>query len=336
MNTGASEGSWAIRLSIQLYRRLLVAYPNAFRREYGAHMAQVFGDCCREAAQVEGVVGLWRYWLMAFGDLIGSALAERRRQEFGMSRTVWVRLGSLAAIVGGTTAALFAVFGSVMAEAQALDPASPLARNIFPFQVILWEATSVVSALYLLALIGLSLQGASRAGALGWIGIATGVIGTVLSALGAWVLSSLVYPQRVTCMSLLDCRMDNSKYYDTFGAGGQVFGMMLFAVGMTLYGIAALRYQVLPRWNGAPALLGLLALLVVAVFFFDVLARPGADLVWSLQHVLVDAGPLRLNLVEGVVPLLLAAAWIALGVALFPRKGERTAPQAIPANGSAG
>lgn len=43
MNAGGSERSWAIRLSIHLYRRLLVAYPDAFRREYGAHMAQVFG-----------------------------------------------------------------------------------------------------------------------------------------------------------------------------------------------------------------------------------------------------------------------------------------------------
>jgi len=62
MNAGASERSWAIRLSIQLYRRLLVAYPDTFRREYGAHMAQVFADCCREAAHADGVVGLWRYW----------------------------------------------------------------------------------------------------------------------------------------------------------------------------------------------------------------------------------------------------------------------------------
>jgi hypothetical protein len=82
--------------------------------------------------------------------------------------------------------------------------------------------------------------------------------------------------------------------------------------------------------------LGLLALLVIAVFFFNVRARAGADHAWSLQLVLLEAGTLRLNLVEGVVPLLLAAAWIALGVALFPRRGEGTAPQAIPANGSAG
>jgi hypothetical protein len=40
--------------------------------------------------------------------------------------------------------------------------------------------------------------------------------------------------------------------------------------------------------------------------------------------------------VDGVEALLLAVAWIALGVALFPRKEERAAPQAIPANGSVG
>jgi hypothetical protein len=143
---------------------LLVAYPDAFRREYGAHMAQVFGDCCWEAAQADGAVGLWRYWLTAFGDLLGSALAERRRQEIRMSRTVWIRLGSLAAIVGGTMAALFALFGLVMGGALLLDPTSPLARDSFPFQVKVREASPVVSALNLLALVGLSLRGARRAG----------------------------------------------------------------------------------------------------------------------------------------------------------------------------
>jgi hypothetical protein len=185
MNAGASEGSWAIRLSIQLYRRLLVAYPDAFRREYGAHMAQVFGDCCHEAAHADGVAGLWRSWLMAFGDLIGSALAERRRQEFRMSRTVWVRLGSLAAIVGGTTAALFAAFGLVLTEAQLLDMKESFVSSIAHFQYTVWEATPVVSALYLLALVGLSLRGVSRAGALEWIGITTSANGTILIAIGA-------------------------------------------------------------------------------------------------------------------------------------------------------
>jgi hypothetical protein len=135
-----------------------------------------------------------------------------------------------------------------------------------------------------------------------------------------------VYSQLDGCVSPSNCSIGLPYYYDAVVGGGQLFGIMLFAVGMTLYGVAALRHQALPRWNGAPALLGLLALLVVASYFVAMRAHLGAD----------DAGVLRLELVYYVEALLLAAAWIALGVALFPRKEERAAPQAIPANGSVG
>jgi hypothetical protein len=326
MNAGASKGPWAIRLSIQFYRRLLFAYPGAFRREYGAHMAQVFGDCCREAAHANGVVGLWRYWLTAFGDLIGSALAERRRQEFRMSRTVWIRLGSLAAIVGGITAALFAAFGLVMSGAQLLDLASPLARDIFPFQVTVWEAAPVLSAPYLLALIGLSLRGASRAGALGWIGATTSVIGMFLVAAGNGYWSALIYSQADGCVSPTNCNVYDPQQYAQAAVLAQVLGILLFAVGMILYGAASLRHQVLSRWNGAPLLIGLLALRSPVSWVFVAFFSAGTDYF----------GVMRVGLVLSAVDLLLALAWIALGVALLPRKEEQAAPQAIPANGSVG
>ena len=93
--------SRALRLSLLVYSRLLALYPKAFRREYGAHMAQVFRDCCREALHTNGITGLWRYWFIALGDLVVSVFAERRHQEISMSRTMWIRLGSLAAIIAG-------------------------------------------------------------------------------------------------------------------------------------------------------------------------------------------------------------------------------------------
>jgi hypothetical protein len=323
MNAGASEGSWTIRLSIRIYRRLLVAYPDAFRREYGAHMAQVFGDCRRETAQADGVVGLWRYWLTAFGDLIGSALAERRRQEFRMSRTVWARLGSLAAIGSGTTAALFALFGLLKGGAYLLDQMSPLARDSIPVQVKVWEVTPVVSALYLLALVGLSLQGARRAGALGWIGATMSMIGTALIAASNGYYSALIYAQADGCVSSINCAFYFPQPYEQAAELAQAIGVLLFAVGMILYGVASLRQQVLSRWNGAPLLIGLLALcspasrIIFALFF-----SAGSDYF----------GIMRVSVALAAVELLLAGAWIALGVALYPRNEERAASQAIPAN----
>ncbi|HEY7094716.1 MAG TPA: hypothetical protein VH393_16150 [Ktedonobacterales bacterium] len=337
MNAGASERSWAVRLSIQLYRRLLVAYPQAFRREYGAHMVQVFGDCCREASHADGAVGLWRYWLMAFGDLMRSALAERRQQEMHMSRTAWVRLGSLAAMVGGSTAAIFALVGLVLAEAQLLAPDSPVARDLFAFQLTVWQVTGwevapVVWVLYLLALIGLAVRGASRGTALGWIGITTSVIGAFLIAAANGYWSALVYSysQGSECTRGLVCGP-----YVPAALNVQLLATIPFAVGMILYGIAGLRQQVLRRWNGAPLLIGALALLSPASYIYAMRYGAGTDYVGQLRY-MDYVGELRVDLVLGVLALVSAAAWIVLGMALFPRKEERAAPQAIPANGSVG
>ncbi len=54
MSANTRMTPWTVRLSVQMYQRLLVAYPQSFRREYGAPMPQVFRDCCREAASTGG------------------------------------------------------------------------------------------------------------------------------------------------------------------------------------------------------------------------------------------------------------------------------------------
>jgi hypothetical protein len=216
-----------------------------------------------------------------------------------------------------------------MPRAQLLDVNSPFARGIFPFQVTVWEATQVVSALYLLVLVGLSLRGASRAGSLGWIGATMSVMGTVLVAASNGYWSALAYSQADGCVNPSICSLYFPQQYAQAAVLAQLLGMLLFAVGMILYGIVALRHQVLPRWNGAPLLIGLLALLSPASYIIAMFVRfvsAGADY----------AGALRVDLVLSAVALLLAAAWIALGVALFPRKEEQAASRPIPANGSVG
>ena len=116
MSANTRMTPWTVRLSVQMYQRLLVAYPQSFRRQYGTQMAQAFRDCCREAASTGGTAGLLRYWLIAFGDLIVSALAERRREEVHMSRTSWIRLGSLAAIIGGVTRLIYTLYAPLLSH----------------------------------------------------------------------------------------------------------------------------------------------------------------------------------------------------------------------------
>ena len=69
------SGRW-MRVSERLYRALLVAYPEEFRREYGPQMEQTFQDLCREEARKSGFVWLW---LRAILDLGTTAFVERIR-----------------------------------------------------------------------------------------------------------------------------------------------------------------------------------------------------------------------------------------------------------------
>jgi hypothetical protein len=62
--------------SHRLYALLLAAYPSTFRREYGAQMAQVFRDRCREVARQPRGVGLLRLWKETLLDLLRTVTTE--------------------------------------------------------------------------------------------------------------------------------------------------------------------------------------------------------------------------------------------------------------------
>ena len=88
--------------------------------------------------------------------------------------------------------------------------------------------------------------------------------------------------------------------YDQAAELAQVLGMLLFAVGMILYGIAALRHQVLPRWNGAPLLIGLLGLaLPRLVYRCHVCQRLSARAQTTLESLRVDRSARRGSAVAG-------------------------------------
>jgi hypothetical protein len=71
------QSNTLLALSDRIYRLLLIAYPDDFRRTYGAEMAQVFHDSCRDAIVRASAVGIAEVWLRTIGDLIVSALKER-------------------------------------------------------------------------------------------------------------------------------------------------------------------------------------------------------------------------------------------------------------------
>lgn len=59
-----------------LFQLILLAYPREFRREFGPHMAQLFGDCYRAEEKSGRPFGVGRLWLHTFLDLVRTAPKE--------------------------------------------------------------------------------------------------------------------------------------------------------------------------------------------------------------------------------------------------------------------
>ena len=67
----------AFQISQIIYDRLLVAYPQSHRAEYGAAMAQLFRDQCRDAWNESRNWGLFKLWLRVLPDLASTSILER-------------------------------------------------------------------------------------------------------------------------------------------------------------------------------------------------------------------------------------------------------------------
>ncbi len=67
----------SLALADQIYRFLLCSYPKGFRRKYGAEMASVFADTCRDTHQRSGMTGVVALWFATAGDWIVSVCAEQ-------------------------------------------------------------------------------------------------------------------------------------------------------------------------------------------------------------------------------------------------------------------
>ena len=318
MRSDRREAGWAVSLSVRAYRRLLAAYPRAFRQRYGAPMVQVFRDCCRDAERAAGAGGICQVWLMALSDLAVSALKERRQEEVHMSRLSWIRLGSLAALIGGSVGALSAGLALVLATAQLLDEQSSLALAVFPVQVAVSRAGPVLWLLFVLALIGLQARGAGRAGVLGWVGITVAALGAVVTGLGNGLDAVIMASQADGCRTPQNCNYYDPDHYLYLGFMAGLLGSVIFASGMIVSGIPALRRRVLSRHNGLPLLVGVMALLGVAAAVIATFTSPGID----------GAGLQKVAIMFATVALVAAVVWVLLGAAMWPRGDEEVIVQA--------
>jgi hypothetical protein len=103
----------AVLISVRIYKRLLAAYPAAFRREFGPPMIQMFRDQCRDAWAVHRGWSLAALWCRILIDWIKTATKEHF-ENLRQSKSAYARVARLlpvviagAALCGGSAACLF-------------------------------------------------------------------------------------------------------------------------------------------------------------------------------------------------------------------------------------
>jgi len=74
----------SVEHSVRVYQLLLNAYPDKFKQKYGAHMAQVFRDCCLRSFRQGGTNGMARLWIVTLFDLVQSVVSEHLHKEIEM------------------------------------------------------------------------------------------------------------------------------------------------------------------------------------------------------------------------------------------------------------
>ena len=232
----------AVSTSVRLYRLLLAAYPARFRREYAEPMAQVFRDCCREAARQRGARGIAWLWLASLRDLARTAFVERVSEVIAMSRANWIRWGGLASMLLGAVWSLQWLLWSFSWQ---------------PGDVVGYSLTGLVPVLLLAALAGLAARAAGRWGWLGTTGLAMCFLGPLL--LGVYLVGGVMLNLN-----------DGSPWWEIF-----LGGHFALFIGLLLAGGAVIRAKALPRWNALPLIMGVLGIL--SFFVVSALYGPWGD-----------------------------------------------------------
>ncbi len=233
------SGRRLLAVSDHLYRALLILYPRAFRREFGPHMAQVFGDACRQVEGERGPSGILILWVSIVGDLAVTALHERLLEGIHMprlSRSMVVRAGGAAALLGGALL-LLSFLSHPSGPARAVVPGSIacLMFGMVGLHALLWGREGRLGA------IGFVLVG---------VGLALGFIGMTGSVLGV---------------------LDPNPAAPIINTGEHA-GLVFIGAGMLLWGVVAFQVQALGRWSVMPLVIGLLSLTGIVFLLPDAFA----------------------------------------------------------------
>jgi hypothetical protein len=231
MRRDDTDITWLMRLSTRLFQMLLILYPRDFRREYGREMTLVFRDTCRQTSRCHGAAGILELWLTTLLDLFSTALVERLAEVNHMSSTVlFTRISGMVAAVGGLLLLILVYVEFILGGARfTLGYLIP----IYGVCIAIGIAGFYILSQYELA---------------GRIGLGLAFLGGLVVSLGLTLLIIL----------------DRDGGWTTW-----MIGMVLYQVGLAVFGWSAFKHKPLPRWNSLPLLVGglTLAIYILAMVF---------------------------------------------------------------------
>ncbi|HAZ49700.1 MAG TPA: hypothetical protein DDW76_28065 [Cyanobacteria bacterium UBA11369] len=95
-------------ICLWLYSILLLAYPPAFRWEYGEEMTQLFRDMLQDSIRQRGCWGILEVWFCVLPDWV-STVRQQRLLAGSYYRARWI----FARVVQAAIALIFLAFGFV-------------------------------------------------------------------------------------------------------------------------------------------------------------------------------------------------------------------------------
>jgi hypothetical protein len=243
-----SDDPSPVAFSISLYDTLLAAYPTGFRHEYGPHMAQVFRDYCLRSYRQGGLPGMLNLWTLILLDYIKSVVEEHLQRGIHMSKSIFIRMSGWALVLGAITIMVAGLIS--IRDVPMYNRYNALSR---PIDLYLEYATAILLPgtllLLLVGMIGLYLRYRTDTNGFGKFGLIVGVLGGVISLAAAIPLSTNEPEWSWTAWWV---------------------GTLLYFLGLGVFGIAAVRDKLLPRWNALPILTGfLIPILFIATFQMD-------------------------------------------------------------------
>jgi hypothetical protein len=100
--------TWLSNISVWAYSILLLAYPPAFRWEYGEEMMQLFRDMLQDSIRRRGCLGILEVWFCVLPDWV-ITVRQQRLMAGSYYRSKWILIVAIQVII----AMIFLGFGFV-------------------------------------------------------------------------------------------------------------------------------------------------------------------------------------------------------------------------------